>query len=125
MIGKNAFISAFVAFDSIKNCGYTYSEVISTCTDQLVDRSDYVASQRLGLGGEAMDNNNNGGMAFEDDAFGATLDEDLPIDTDALEQRLLDEALHRSEETTVEDDQLRQALARSAELARAAEEIDL
>lgn len=122
-IGKNAFISAFVAFDSIKNCGYTYSEVISTCTDQLIDRSDYVASQRLG--GEAMGNNNNGGMAFEDDAFGATLDEDLPIDTDVLEQRLVDEALHRSEETTVEDDQLRQALARSAELARAAEEIDL
>lgn len=113
-IGKNAFISAFVAFDSIKNCGYTYSEVISTCTDQLIDRSDYVASQ--GLGGEAMGNNNNGG---------ATLDEDLPIDTDVLEQRLVDEALHRSEETTVEDDQLRQALARSAELARAAEEIDL
>ena len=72
-----------------------------------------------------MGNNNDGGVAFEDDAFGATLDEDLPIDTDALEQRLLDEALHRSEETTVEDDQLRQALARSAELARAAEEIDL
>ncbi len=92
-------------------------------TIQLIDRSDYVASQRLG--GEAMGNNNNGGMAFEDDGFGETLDEDLPIDTDVLEQRLVDEALHRSEETTVEDDQLRQALARSAELARAAEEIDL
>ena len=112
-VGKSAFISAFVSFDSIKNCGYTYNEVISTVTDQLIDRRDYLESQ--GLGGGAT-GNNNGGMAFGGDAFGAALDDDdLPIDTDALEQRLVDEALHRSEETAAEDDQLRQALARSAE----------
>ena len=54
-------------------------------------------------------------------AQGATLDDimdtdALPIDDiNAFEQRLVDEAVLRSEETAAEDDQLRQALATSAE----------
>jgi len=112
-IGKSLFINAFVEFDGIKNCGYTVSEVMSTCTDQLIDRRDFLESR-----GIRVDEDTNGGMAFEEVAQGAALDEDddaLPMDVDAFEQRLVDEAVHRSEETAAEDDQLRQALARSAE----------
>jgi hypothetical protein len=112
-IGKKAFISAFVEFEGIRNCGYTYVDVASTCTDQLIDRREYLKSRGLGV-------DNHGSFAFEDEAQGVALDEIMnndvrQIDTDALEQRLVDEALHRSEETAAEDDQLRQALARSAE----------
>jgi len=112
-IGKSLFINAFVEFDGIKNCGYTVSEVMSTCTDQLIDRRDFLESR-----GIRVDEDTNGGMAFEEVAQVAALDEDddaLPMDVDAFEQRLVDEAVHRSEETAAEDDQLRQALARSAE----------
>mmetsp|Transcript_28854 Transcript_28854/g.44573 ORF Transcript_28854/g.44573 Transcript_28854/m.44573 type:complete len:666 (+) Transcript_28854:103-2100(+) len=112
-IGKSLFINAFVEFDGIKNCGYTVSEVMSTCTDQLIDRRDFLESR-----GIRVDQDTPGGMAFEEVAQGAALDEDddaVPMDVDAFEQRLVDEAVHRSEETAAEDDQLRQALARSAE----------
>ena len=62
-----------------------------------------------------MDNHDE--IAFEEEAAqGATLDEIIQDGvTDALEQRLMDEALHRSEETAAEEDELRQALVRSAE----------
>lgn len=95
----------FIEFDSIKNCGYTCADVISTCTDELIDRRDYLKSRGL-----IIDNHDE--IAFEEEAArGATLDEIIPDDvTDALEQ-----AIHRSEETAAEDDELRQALARSAE----------
>lgn len=108
--GKKAFVSVFVEFDSIKNCGYTYADVISTCTDELIDRREYLKSRGLRV-------DNHDEVAFEEEvARGATLDEIMQDDvTDALEQRLVDEALHRSEETAAEDDELRQALARSAE----------
>jgi len=112
-VGKKAFISAFIGFESIQNCGYTYADVVSTCTDHLIDRREYLKSRRLGV-------DNHGGFAFEDEAQGVALDEimhdDVPlVDIDAIEQRLVDEALHRSEETAAEDDQLRQALSRSVE----------
>jgi hypothetical protein len=63
---------------------------------------------------------NHGGFAFEDKAQGVALDEimhdDVPlVDIIAIEQQLVDKALHRSEETAAEDDQLRQALSRSVE----------
>lgn len=116
-IGKSLFVSAFVEFDGIKNCGYTVSEVISTCTDQLIDRSDFLESR-----GIRVDRDTHDGMAFEEVAQGAERDDDdigdndaMPMDIDAFEQRLIDEAVHRSEETAAEDDQLRLALARSSE----------
>lgn len=105
--GKKAFISVFIEFDSIKNCGYTCADVISTCTDELIARREYLKSRGL-----RVENHNE--IAFEEE--GATLDEIMQDDvTNALEQRLMDEALHRSNETAAEDDELRQALARSAE----------
>ena len=112
-IGKRAFISAFIEFGSIKNCGYTYADVVSTCTDHLIDRREYLKSCGLGV-------DNHGGFAFEDKAQGVALDEimhdDVPlVDIIAIEQQLVDEALHRSEETAAEEDQLRQALSRSVE----------
>lgn len=115
-IGKSAFISTFVEFDGIRNCGYTYSEVVSTCTDQLIDRREFLENR-----GIRVDDDTNGGMAFEEVAQGAALDENVNTDAllidniDAFEQRLVDEAVQRSEETAAEDDQLRQALATSAE----------
>lgn len=115
-IGKSAFISTFVEFDGIRNCGYTYAEVVSTCTDQLIDRREFLENR-----GIRVDDDTNGGMAFEEVAQGAALDENVNTDAllidniDAFEQRLVDEAVQRSEETAAEDDQLRQALATSAE----------
>ena len=118
-IGKSLFVNAFVEFDSIKNCGYTVSEVISTCTDQLIDRRDFLESR-----GIRADQDTHADMAFEEVTQAAALDEEigdnndalpLRMDIDAFEQRLVDEAVLRSEETAAEDDQLRQALARSAE----------
>ena len=62
-IGKRAFISAFIEFGSIKNCGYTYADVVSTCTDHLIDRREHLKSRGLGV-------DNHGGFAFEDKAQG-------------------------------------------------------
>ena len=67
-IGKRAFISAFIGFGSIKNCGYTYGDVVSTCTDQLIDRREHLKSRGLGV-------ENHGGFAFEDEAQGVALNE--------------------------------------------------
>lgn len=110
-IGKRAFISAFIEFGSIKNCEYTYADVVLTCTDQLIDRREHLKSRGLGV-------ENHGGFAFEDEAQGVALNEIMhddvpPVNIDALEQRLVVEALHWSVETAAEDDQLRHALARS------------
>lgn len=107
--GKKAFISVFIEFDSTKNCGYTYADVVSTCTDKLIDRREYLKSR-----GFRVDNHDE--IDIEEEARGATLDEIMQDDvTNALEQRLMDEAFHRSEGTAAEDDELRQALVRSAE----------
>jgi hypothetical protein len=96
-VGRRSFISAFVTFDSIKNCGYTYDEVVSTCTDHLIDRGEYLGNRENVLG-NGMDEN------MQD-----------RVGVNEFEQRLIDEALHRSEESAAEDMQLREALARSVE----------
>ena len=44
-IGNEAFLRAFLAFDSIKNCGYTYDEIISTCTEKLIDRDEFLQNR--------------------------------------------------------------------------------
>ena len=102
-VGHKKFVGAFVSFESIKNCGYTVNEVVSTETDHLIDRSafildnadvqeNHVAHQRqIGDGGD------------EDD------EEVVPI----LEEALVAAALQRSNETVQEDDQVRQAIAES------------
>lgn len=41
-IGPGNFASAFVHFDSIKNSGYAIDEVVNTCTDKLIDRTEYL-----------------------------------------------------------------------------------
>ncbi len=91
---------------------YTLSEVISTCTDQLIDRRDYLESRGISVD---QDMHAHAEMAFEEVTQGTAPDDALPMDIDAFEQRLIDEAVHRSGETAAEDDQLRLALARSSE----------
>ena len=41
-IGSDNFKTAFDVFDSFKNSGYEYEEILSTCTDQLIDREEYL-----------------------------------------------------------------------------------
>jgi len=41
-IGHDDFQAVFENFDSVKNSGYNLEEVISTCTDKLIDREEYL-----------------------------------------------------------------------------------
>ena len=69
-MGDEKFIEAFVTFESIKNCGYTYKEVISTCTDTLIDRHQFIQDNGgvlVGDGGEAAAHE----LEDEDDFFDA------------------------------------------------------
>jgi hypothetical protein len=117
-IGTERFLGAFVSFDSIKNCGYTYNEIISTCTDHLIDREDFIQNHDnggvgddeggafanlLGLAGH--------GAAGEVAQDGQIVDTALLIDPGALEQQAVAEAIQRSEETAAEDEQIRQVIA--------------
>ena len=97
-VGHKKFVGAFVSFESIKNCGYTVNEVVSTETDHLIDRSAFIldnadVQRQIGDGGD------------EDD------EEVVPI----LEEALVAAALQRSNETVQEDDQVRQAIAESGQ----------
>jgi hypothetical protein len=41
-IGPDDFRAVFENFDSVKNSGYTLEEVITTCTEKLIDREEYL-----------------------------------------------------------------------------------
>lgn len=96
-MGDKQFIEAFVTFESIKNCGYTYKEVISTCTDTLIDRHQFIQDNGGALGGD-------GGEA------GA---HDLEDEDDFFDEQLVQQAVERSAETLQEDAATREAIARS------------
>jgi len=98
-IGRRSFINAFVTFDSIKNCGYTFAEVVSTSTDHLIDRGDYLENGRL----EYAEGRNDPWV------------EGNILNVAELEQQIIEEALHRSVESSVEDTLLLETLTRSAE----------
>lgn len=121
-IGKKRFLGAFVSFDSIKNCGYTYNEVISTCTETLIDRSAFI-QDRADVEENQADDGNDGGA---EEAFANVLQrqvelavgaggggEDEDVDPEELEERLVAQAIDRSTATLQEDDELRLAMARS------------
>eukprot|EP00571_Detonula_confervacea_P015598 CAMPEP_0172308344 /NCGR_PEP_ID=MMETSP1058-20130122/8963_1 /TAXON_ID=83371 /ORGANISM="Detonula confervacea, Strain CCMP 353" /LENGTH=639 /DNA_ID=CAMNT_0013020731 /DNA_START=11 /DNA_END=1930 /DNA_ORIENTATION=+ len=119
-IGNRAFISTFVAFDSIKNCGYTYNEIISTCTDKLIDRDEFLQNHKDIEERQGED---------EEEAFADTLERqqielalgvtppDDEVDPDQLEEQLVSQAMQRSAESAAEDYQIREVMARSAEYA--------
>jgi len=136
-IGNEAFIGAFVAFDSIKNCGYTYNEIISTCTEKLIDRVEFLQNHEdvegsqgddeevafadilerqqieLALAATGPGRNVDGG-ANQRDEFE---DMDDEVDPDDLEQQLVSQAMQRSTQSATEDDQIREVVASSAESA--------
>jgi len=101
-VGVKQFIEAFVTFESIKNCGYTYKEVISTCTDTLIDRHQFIQDNGGVLGGD-------GGEA----AAHELEDEDDFFDAEEFEEQLVQQAVERSAETLQEDAVTREAIARS------------
>lgn len=41
-VGQGDFQAAFENFESINNAGYSLEEIITTCTDHLIDRADYL-----------------------------------------------------------------------------------
>ena len=103
-MGDEKFIEAFVSFESIKNCGYTYKEVISTCTDTLIDRHQFILDNGgvlAGDGGEAVAHN--------------LEDEDYFFDAEELEDHMVQQAMERSAETLQEDAATREVIARSTE----------
>ena len=101
-MGDKQFIEAFVTFESIKNCGYTYKEVISTCTDTLIDRHQFIQD--------------NGGVLAGEEAVAHDLeDEDDFFDAEELEEHMVQQAVERSAETLQEDAATREAIARSTE----------
>lgn len=142
-IGNEAFLRAFLAFDSIKNCGYTYDEIISTCTEKLIDRDEFLQNREEendeeGQEGDEGERQAEGGggvafanvlerrqieLALEETGPGRNADGggDEEVDADELEERLVAQAIARSADTAAEDEQLREVIARSADIAAEAD----
>ena len=115
-IGKEDFVGAFVAFESIKNGGYTYNEIISTCTIKLIDRDDFIRGRGDDLGSQ------DGVEAEVFRGFADVIERQIglalgvsahapnenyvgnEVGPNQLQQRLISEAMERSGESVVEDD---------------------
>lgn len=100
--------------------GYTYNEIVSTCTDKLIDRGEYI--QSIGGGGGRQANDNAAAAVDFPDAQAGELEDDEEGGGGGSDDELLDEerrqvamATRRSEESAAEEAQIREVLARSAE----------
>jgi len=89
-IGPKDFVSTFVHFAGIRNSGYTVDEIVSTCTDKLIDRDEC---------------RNDGGGHLDD------VQEEIPDDGEVD----LRDILALSEVTAVADEQVREVMNATAQ----------
>ena len=118
-VGNDTFDQVFEHFDSIKNSGYTVEEIVSTGTDTLIDREEYIRyNNRTDAENENQDSDSDDG----DDGIRHHNDEDDDADSNdgddeaAMEEQLL-QAVAASEASALEDGELRTAIEDSLELA--------
>jgi len=102
-VGGDAFDLAFVHFDSVKNSGYTVEEIVSTGTDTLIDREEYI---RYRMDDDESENENDDEEDDDDD------DED---DAAMEEEEQMRRAVAASEASALEDGEFRMAIQESLE----------
>jgi hypothetical protein len=133
-VGARDFEAVFENFGSIKNSGYTLEEIVSTCTDNLIDREEFLRYRV-----EPDDDSEDDDQEDEDDGAGSNQDgvavansedseegewEAVPEEMTRAalaEEEHMTQAIERSQASLQEEEQLREALEASAETSRNAE----
>ena len=118
-VGDDAFDQVFEHFDSIKNSGYTVEEIVSTGTDTLIDREEYIRyNNRTDAENENEDSDSDDGDGIRHHNNDKDDDTDSNDDDDeaAMEEQFL-QAVAASEASALEDGELRMAIEDSLELA--------
>jgi len=115
-VRSNDFAAVFEAFDSIKNSGYTLGEIISTSTDTLIDREEYMQYRRDQGGEEEADVDGADEDMDEDEDMEVEVWEEVPAEMTravAVEETQVAQAIEASRASAEEDGQVREAMEAS------------
>ena len=108
-IGHDDFQAVFEHFDSVKNSGYTLEEVISTCTDKLIDREEYLQYHHEAEGDE--EDEDNEGLSADDMDESEGNGSDIEDEGSEHEWEAVPDAMTRA--VVQEEEQMRSAMEAS------------
>ena len=100
LVGHESLSLAFETFDSIKNAGYSLSEIIETDTTVLIDREEYIRYQAEVSDDDDEDGSSSSSSSEGHGDLGALSDDDDESSDDESEQ--LQKAIERSRASEVE-----------------------
>lgn len=111
IVGHNDFAAVFSNFESVKNSGYTLEEIISTSTDTLIDREEYLQYRM-----EDEEDDEEEDAVNEDEDENEEVWETVPPEMTGavlIEQNQVAQAIEASRASAEEDEQIRETMEAS------------